>query len=288
MINKPLFLFLSILALASLACGVDVNLPNTDIKTGPTQTLDLNVQDPGEADTTELTLAFGVGKLSVGPGAQNALVTGTATFNVEDFRPEVITDDEKVRIEQGDLSIKGIPDFNDDIQNEWDLKLGSMPFRLIINAGAYSGKYEFGGLALESLEISDGAADVDVEFSEPNPTEMDLFRYNTGASNVSIENIANSNTSTFIFQSGAGNYQLDFSGELKRDMVVNIESGISTLVITMPEGVPAQVTFEGGFANVDSSGAWEESGSSYQQEGSGPRITIIIEMGAGTLQLRNK
>jgi hypothetical protein len=286
--NKPLFTFLVLLAFASLACGIDLNLPNTEIKTGTTQTLDLNVPVPDTSDPTELTLAFGAGTLKLNPGAGDTLISGAAIYNVEDFKPEVIVNGDSVRIEQGDLNIKGIPNFQDDIENEWDLKLGSMPIRLTVNAGAYVGDFDLGGLALESLEISDGASDVDLQFSEPNTTEMDLFRYNTGASTLTVENIANSNTSTFIFNSGAGSYKLDFGGRLIRDMVVNIESGISSVVITVPEGVPAQLTFEGSMTNVDTSGAWELSGSNYTQAGDGPRITIIVKMGAGSLELRNK
>ena len=51
---------------------------------------------------------------------------------------------------------------------------------LLINAGAYSGRLELGGLSLERLEINDGASDVRVEFSQANHTEMSLFRYTTG------------------------------------------------------------------------------------------------------------
>ncbi len=288
MSNKPLFLFLALLALVSLACGINVNIPDTQIKTGPLETTAVTVPKPDSAEDIELTLAFGAGKLTVNPGADSGLVSGTATYNVADFKPEVTTKGSEVRLEQGSLNLQGIPDFEDKIQNEWDLKLSSDPMVLKINAGAYAGKLELGGLALQTLEINDGAADVDVEFSKPNLVEMDVFRYNTGASNISVDGLANANVATLLFRSGAGSYKLDFSGELKRDMVVNIESGISSLVISIPEGVPAQVTFEGGVSNVDKYGAWEETGGSYQQTGTGPKITLIIKMGAGSLELRNK
>lgn len=287
MFKKPLVVFLTMLALLSLACGINIDLPDTQVKTGPTETTNVTVPRPEATGDLELTLAFGIGTLKVKPGAEGALVTGTATYNVADFKPEVKTNGASVRLEQGNLDLNGIPEFKDEVKNEWDLQLSSDPMVLHINAGAYSGKYELGGLAIKTLEVSDGAADVDLNFSEPNLTEMDVFRYNTGASNVSLDGLANSNASTFLFRSGAGNYKLHFNGELKRDMVVNIESGISTLAISIPEGVPALVTFEGAISNVDTYGTWKESSGGYEQPGSGPRITIIVKMGAGNLELRN-
>lgn len=68
-----------ILALVSLACRI--NLPIREIKTGPTQTQEIQVAAPA-ADSADLTLAFGAGELKLAPGAGSALVSGMATYNV--------------------------------------------------------------------------------------------------------------------------------------------------------------------------------------------------------------
>ena len=286
--NKYLFFFVAMLALAGLACSLDVELPDPTIKTGPLETTSLDIPVPAEGGEVELTLSFGIGEMTLTPGAESGLVSGVATYNVADFKPEVSTEGTSVRLEQGSLNLDGIPDFEDKIENAWTLSLGPTPMLLNINAGAYSGRFELGGLALRSLEINDGASDVDVTFSTPNLVEMQLFRYNTGASNISIEGIGNANLSTFLFRGGAGSYTLDFSGALNRDLVANIEAGVSTVKIVIPEGVPAQVTFEGAVSDVNTSGAWAQTGDSYQQTGSGPKITLIVKLSAGSLELRNK
>ena len=74
---------------------------------------------------------------------------------------------------------------------------------------------------------------------------MSLFKYSTGASNITLEGLANANCSQFIFRSGAGAYTLDFSGELTRDMMVTIESGVSSITIIVPEGTSAVLTTNG-------------------------------------------
>jgi hypothetical protein len=287
--KKPLLTAILAVALVTMACGININLPGSEIKTGPTQTDEISVAMPDTRDTVDLNLTFGAGKIKLEPAEQDLLVSGTATYNVQDFKPVIETDENQVEIKQGDLQISGIPNFKNDIKNEWQLSLATnTPLNLKINAGAYSGRYELGGLELENLSITDGASDVNLNFGEPNLAEMTTLRYNTGASTVTLENLGNANFATLIFQGGAGTYKLDFNGELRQDAVVNIESGVSTIVLVVPEGTPAQVSFEGGLSNVQTFGDWDQAGDSYSQGGSGAELTFIVKMGAGTLELRNK
>jgi hypothetical protein len=287
--RKPLIATILALTLGTLACGVNFEVPVTDIKTGPTQTVDISVPLLDDSDAVaDISLVFGAGDLELTPGAEDALVSGEATFNVEDFEPIITIDGSNIRIEQGDLNVRGIPDFQDDMMNEWALLLGSAPMFLHLNAGAYIGDFELGGLSLRGLDISDGAADVELSFSEPNLVEMDSFTYNTGASNVSITGLANANTASVIFRSGAGSYTLDFGGELQQDMDVSIESGISSITVIVPEGVSAEVTYDGGMSNISLDGSWKKSEGIYVQEGEGFTIKITVKMGAGNLELKNK
>ncbi len=275
-------------ALVTLACSININLPDTDVKTGPTQieTISVPYLDPS-AGTAEVTLAFGAGKLNLAPGDQDALIAGTATFNVTDFQPDVTIEGDEISIEQGNLDLNGIPSFSGDLVNEWDLAIGNAPLELTINAGAYSGKFELGGLSLQRLEINDGAAEVGVSFSERNPAAMSLFRYTTGASNITLEGLGNANCAQMLFRSGAGAYKLDFSGGLMRDMMVTIESGVSSITIIVPEGTSAVLTTNG-LLSVSARGDWDEDGSTYTLLGAGPTITIEVDMGAGNLILESE
>jgi hypothetical protein len=285
---KPIFAAVAALALATMACGININLPITDVKTGPTVTDEINVVGPEDPDqTADVTLNFGAGVLRLSPGAEEGLISGTATYNVEDLKPVVKVSGNDIRIETGNLDIRGIPSFGAEFENEWELKLGEAPMNLRIGAGGYQGRFELGGLALQSLRIDDGAADVDLNFSTPNPVEMDEFRYQTGASNVELDGLANANFDELVFKSGAGSYTLDFSGELKRDATVNIDTGFSQVRVIVPEGVPARVFVDSGLSNVDLSGQWGRSGNDYSQAGEGPSLTINVNTGAGELELRN-
>jgi hypothetical protein len=278
---QKLFIFIAILALATMACGFNIDLPQK-AQPGPEVVDDINVDYP-DAGETSLKLSFGAGDLLLSPGASQ-LVSGTATYNYQEIKPVTIVDGGNIEIKMGEVGVNVIPSMND-LKNEWDFKLGDQPMNLAIESGAYDGTFEFGGLALNNLTIKDGAANVELAFSEPNQTEMSVFSYSTGASDVKMEGLANANFSIFDFSAGAGDYTLDFSGELQRDASIKIESGFSNVIIIIPEGVNAVVTVESGISNINAGSGWSQNGNVYKQEGNGPMLTFFVEIGAGNLTL---
>lgn len=268
-----------VLALASMACGFSFPLPKAPTP-GPDVTDQITVAAPTSGQA-QLTLSFGAGELTLSPGAKN-LVEGTAIYNIPDLKPEIITTGNNIEVKQG--NIKTIP-YPDKLKNTWDLKLGNTPMDLAINAGAYTGTYDLGGVPLTGLTIKDGAATVNLKFSQPNPNDMAIFRYETGASTVKMYQLANANFSTLVFNSGAGDYTLDFSGTLKRDATITIESGLANVILVIPDGVKANVTVESGASNVNTGSGWAQNGTLYTQTGSGPTLTFLIKTGAGNLTL---
>ena len=273
-------LVLALVPLASLACGFSIDLPPR-AQAGPDVTDEITVADP-KSDETRLSLNFGAGELKLSTGAEG-LVEGTVLYNVKELKPEIVENGGDIEIKQGDLD--GRLPF-DGMKNKWDLRLGNTPMDLTIDAGAYDGNMELGGLALKSLTVKDGAAHVDVSFSEPNLIEMSRLAYSTGASEVTLSGLANANFSTFEFDGGAGSYTLDFSGELQRDASVKVDSGLSELIIIVPEGVNATLTIEGGLTDINTGNGWSQSGNAYSHEGSGPTLTIVVNMGAGSVSLK--
>ena len=268
-----------ILTLASMACGFNIDLPRIPTP-GPEVTDEITVPTP-DTDEVSLSLAFGAGEMTLAPGASQ-LVEGTATYNYSAFKPEVNIDGGNARIKMGDVN--SFPSF-DNLKNVWNLKLGDTPMDLTLESGAYKGTFEFGGLALNNLTVKDGAAEVKLAFSEPNLAEMSVFHYETGASDVKMSGLANANFSMMDFSSGAGDYTLDFSGELQRDASVKISSGLSNMIIVIPEGVNAVVTVDSGASNISAGSNWSQNGNVYKQNGEGPTLTFVIEVGAGNVTL---
>jgi hypothetical protein len=280
---RKMFVIILIPALVLTACTFTISLPVTQ-KPGPTVVDQINVPLPANAaQTVDLSLKFGAGTLKLHPGAA-VLVSGTATYNVSDFKPTVTVNPSSVRIEQGNWRLTGIPDITN-IKNEWDLALGNVPLSLTIDAGAYHAEFELGGLALTNLTVSDGAADTKLNFASPNLSEISLLSYTTGASNVSLTGLGNANFVSLEFNSGAGNYTLDFSGQFQRNGSVHIGTGISNLTLVIPSGIPVQITVDGGLSNVTYGSGWTKNANVYTQSGTGPQLTIVAEIGAGNLTI---
>ena len=278
--NVKIISAILVLALASMACGFSVDLPERS-KPGADVTESITVAVP-KSEETRLTLSFGAGTLKLSPGAGDMLVDGTAVYNLEELKPEIVKSAGNVEIKHGNF--KNLVNPND-IHNEWDLRLGTSPIDLTINAGAYNGTFEFGGLSLTNLTVRDGAANVDLTFSKPNQTEMSVLRYETGASDVSLAGLANANFSTLIFSGGAGNYTLGFDGKLTRDGIVNVEAGAGDVQLIIPKDVNAEVTVDSTVVSINHSSGWTQNGNDYIQKGSGPMLTLIVKMAAGNLTI---
>ncbi len=277
------------LALVALACGFGSTQSGVKIKAGAAQKADIRVSMPEpSADGIELTLQFIAGKLTLAPGAADALASGTAVFNAVELEPKTEVSGSSYKLYQGDPAAKALPTIEGDIQNEWDLHLANRPVSLTINAGPYEGNFELGGLSLENLTISEVGSNLTAAFSKPNLVEMSTFAFSTGGSKVNLRGLANANFERMTFASGAGDYTLSFDGDLKRDAAVKIDSGMSTTTIIVPTGVNARVTFDGGLTSIKMDGGWQQNGNVYTLAGSGPTISITVTMGAGTLNLQTQ
>jgi hypothetical protein len=281
--KRPLIAVMIVLMLASLACSINLNIPR--IQTGATQTMTVSEAVPSGNGPTKLTLDMGSGTLNLAAGGDK-LVEGTIQYNVADWKPTIEhSSTSEVTINQSSAnSFEGIPTSN--IINDWQLKLNSSaPLDLMINAGAYTGNLDLSKLHLSNLAIKDGASKTRVIFNSPNPEKMDAFTYSTGASQVELRGLANANFASMTFNSGAGDYTLDFSGTLAQDTSVDIKTGVSNMTIDIPLGMNAKIISMGAIANITPEGNWMVNDSTYSVSGDGYNLTIHINMSVGNLKL---
>jgi predicted membrane protein len=275
--------FIVAIAFILLGCSMTVNVPT--VETTTTQVLEISESIPSNVDTAVVQIDMGAGQLSIASGATK-LVEGKISYNVATWEPKITATSNGVLISQEHANNIGIP--NDQIKNNWDIKLGYTPIDLSISAGAYDGEIDLTGLSITNLEINDGASKAVVRFDSLNPAEMRKLVYKTGASQVDLYGLGNANTSSITFESGAGDYTLDFSGDLQKDMDVRISSGMSNTKIIVPNNAKVIIQLTGGLSNVNLTGTWTVENSTYTS-GSGARtIHIYVEMAMGNLVLITK
>ena len=271
------------LALAMLACSFTVNVPTVD--TGVSETYEINESALTDVETNKISIEMGAGQLNISGGA-TSLIEGTIEYNVDEWVPTVDRSSDEITLSQTTDSNIGIPD--GDILNRWDLKFGDYPINLELATGAYEGDLNLSGLSITNLYISDGASKATIRFDSLNPVQMDELIYKTGASDVELLGLGNANVSEISFDSGVGSYTLDFSGDVQHDIDVRVESGMSDMTIIIPSDVRAIVVMSGALSNVDATGTWTMSGTTYECGSSGPLITINLDMAVGNLNLRQQ
>jgi len=278
--KKALILFACIVLITTIACTFSVNVPK--VKTGVDKLLEINEAVPTDQETGHLSVLMGGGTLEINPGA-DSWVAGTVDYNVPLWSPEVKRVGSSLEISQETNDNLKLP--SEKVKNDWKLNIGNYPTALTIKAGAYQGQLNLGGIPLTSLEITDGASQADLIFDKENPEVMTNLTYKTGASQINLEGLGFANADEINFDGGAGSYTFDFSGALQRDLKVNINYGLGDVKIIIPQGVAAKVTVEGGLNNVELFGTWNIQGNDYELAGSGPKITFLVKMGLGNLQL---
>jgi hypothetical protein len=264
-----------------MSCTFSVNVPK--VRTGVTQSLEINENAIGSP--VMLKIEMGAGKLNLSGGASNT-VEGTVLYNVDAWVPKIENDSDNITLSQTNTSTVGLPDGQ--IINEWDLKLGSEPLDLSIASGAYEGSLDLSGISLTRLSIADGASKSTVTFNSPNPIDMEMLEYRTGASEVNLIGLGNANVDDVVFTGGAGSYELDFSGESGNDINVRISAGMSDITLTIPANMKATITVNGGLSNINANGTWTINGNTYTSGSNGPTIRITVDMAVGNLNLIKK
>jgi N-terminal domain of toast_rack, DUF2154 len=277
--RKPISL--TIIALLLLSACNSANIPAAHVGTTRTDTISV----PAAAGTASVTLRFGMADQSRLSGGAENLVDGSVKYNIDELRPAVSTSGGNVTIEQ---EHNGMVVFPREAYSEWDLRLSNTtPMELAIEAGAYKGAYDLGGLRLRELRVSEGAAETSYDFSRSNTEAMEHLAFNSGASKVTLSNLANANAAEMSFDGGAGNYTLDFGGDLARTATVDIKGGASTYTLRIPSGTPTRIWIKSGMTEVNIDG-FAQQGKQYINaawDESKPRLDITVDLGLGTLNV---
>jgi hypothetical protein len=268
----------------------------------------VEIPAPEGDEPVELILTMPFASLAVEPlaladdnpeAADVWLVEGDLQYSDAELEAAITVDEDVYRIEQdvtGDdlraLAEARFPNFWEEsaVENNWNLRLGSAPLMLRVDSGAADVNLALGGLTLTGLDFELGAGDVNIDFAEPNAASMAVMRVRTGAGSLNLTGLANANADEIALDSGAGDFQLAFDGDLQQDMVVEVDAGAGRVVITVPAGVNAEVRAnEGLVVRVTAQGDWtrERSGVyTLSGEADGYKLSFDVEAGVGEIVLR--
>lgn len=126
-----------------------------------------------------------------------------------------------------------------------ELKLPkSVLYNMDFSLGVVKGEIEFGGINIEDADLSIGAGDMKIDFSEPSPG-IDTFSVSSGLADLEMDDVGNAGIKFLDVSSGLGRVGIDLRGEWKRDMEIEVSSGLQVLELSIPEELGLYLEEEG-------------------------------------------
>jgi hypothetical protein len=291
--NKTIII-LTALALMGSTLACCCTFPATiNIDGGPTVKVGDLQEDEERVPLDETTSAavdvlFGAGDLEISAGDTDDLFQGHFVYNVDEWEPRVIYEDDTLTVQQGDDEDSWGWPGDEGVRNEWDLRFSpDVALDMDIRAGAGKGDLDLGGLQIEKLDADLGAGDFTLSFDEPNAAEMSRLTLDTGASRLEIDGVGNASPEEMVVQGGAGEITLDLTGDWARSADIEVTAGVGQITLYLPDDVGVKVNVTGGLANIETSGL-QSSGGAYVNDAYGEtelELTVAVTAGVGQVNL---
>jgi hypothetical protein len=138
----------------------------------------------------------------------------------------------------------------------------------------------------EGIPVGDTKNRWDISLSDSVPIDLKI---DMGAGQ-GILDLKDIRLNSLDIDGGVGELKLDLAGERTQDLDVNIDGGIGSATIYLPEDIGVKVHVDGGIGSVNASGLNKRDGS-YTNDAfgeSGATITIRIDAGIGSIDLRTR
>src|SRR5690606_14082698 len=230
---------------------------------------------------------FGAGRLFLQPGPAGSLYKATVRYDADAFLPVTEYGDERLRL--GLQSKRGVKVRGRQRAGRLDVALGpDAPLSIDLEFGAAQADIELGGLRVRRAEISTGASETTLRFSQPNPERLSALEIEVGAAALRAEGLGNANIERLVVDGGLGDVVLDFSGEWRGNTTADIDMGIGSLTLIVPKGVGLHVVKDGFLAPFDSEGLVKRGSGYYSLDwDTAPhRLTVRIDAAFGSIDVR--
>lgn len=294
---RPLPLLL--LALALAACSSDSNREwedfdfdtETDTSAADVKPQLYEVPLDGERRLTA-DLDVGLGRVRLGRASQGQLVQAEVVTGRSGLEPTFAYtrdgDDGRVAVGlTGEGSIKGGA-------NRWDLRFSDqVPLALSAELGMANADLDLSGLRLTDLHVEAGMAEATVHFDRANAETLELVELSAGMAEFRARGLGYARFERLLFEGGAGRFVLDFRGDaLLPGAVAELELGVASAEIVLPQGYPVVIEAEQALGSVDVPVGFIKRGDGvwHSESVARPEDALIIraEVGAGSLRFRTE
>lgn len=174
----------------------------------------------------------------------------------------------------------------------WDLRFSNaIPVSFDVELGVAKGMFDLTGLQVKDFKLSAGASDVVLVFDSPNRATIDEMSIESGVGKFTGRNLGNANFKSFRFEGGVGTAALDFTGLSQGEVDVDVQIGLGTCTMIIPNDVGARVFFQESLVSkidfdrsIRASGENEYVSENYRTAKG--RMNIRIDAGLGKVKIR--
>ena len=240
-----------------------------------------------EETPRRLRVTIGPGILKIRPGDREPWVTGTYYDLGGIAQPRVETGGGDTHISQKGGTLR----LGRGVTPNLELALGTaQPYGLTLDGGANDIRCDLGGLPLTDLSGQFGAGRIRIDASTPNPVLMERLQISTGATDLTVSNLANFNAGEIVIEGGAAAFHLDFGGRLQRDCNARISTGVASLTITLPRGLAARIKANTALGSINIGDGFITRAGGYWTEAAlredGPVLNLEANASLGSLKIR--
>jgi hypothetical protein len=218
----------------------------------------------GSFEAQHVEIAYGAGRLSVGPSASSLLYDVLIRYDGDRFLPirswSVENGISKLRVSLRSQNAESDENFGieldkfdldfdledlqrlDDASGRLELQLSpSVPTDLAIRVGAAESALDLGGLSITNLTVETGASDTELSFEQANAVAMESLVLHVGAASFRAWQLGNANFETFRFEGGVGEVTLDFTGDWERSATGGIKVGVGAIKLRVPQALGVRI-----------------------------------------------
>ena len=193
----------------------------------------------------DVEVGYGAGRLEIEPAEGRMLYQASLRYDARGFRPIANYSNGQLRLGVDGNENLHLPDDEDAEGGRMTLRLGrGVPLDLDFEFGAAMAEIELGGLSVRTLDISTGASETRVDFSEPNAIMADRINFDVGAAQFTARGLGNANVREISLHGGVAEMTLDFSGQWRGNTHLEADFGLGSLTLRVPRDVGVRVRKE--------------------------------------------
>ena len=241
----------------------------------------------GDQDALDVRVTYGAGRFFVGAAPAGLLYRMNLRYDEEMFEPVADLDGSSLHLgvdSQGRHMRVGKQE-----GGELRVELArSVPTDLQLDFGAGRANVDLGGLSLTTLEVHTGAAEATIDVSRPNPVVMARAQLEVGAADFTARRLGNLNARRIEVNAGVGDITIDLTGEWREDGAVQVNMGLGSLQLRLPEGIGVKLQEKTFLTSVDTQGLVKRGDAYYSLDWDKAehQITIDIQAAFGRVDIR--